>query len=136
MWEGQREREGTCIRCINLELMCNNLCVLSCSSASGTGQSILQIVSRLILQQCYCCLRFKCKKMGSCGHSQPNKTSCNSSKNRSFPSNCSALTAQSWLVLARHTVNEEMIFLLALTEQGEIISFVLLLEPRRCSIDT
>ena len=111
MWEGQREHEGTCIRRINLELMCNSLRVLSSSSASGTGQSILQIASRLILQQCYCHLRFRCKKMGSCGHSQPDKTSRNSSKNRSFPSNCSALTARSWLVLARHTVNEEMSFL-------------------------
>ena len=111
MWEGQREHEGTCIRRINLELMCNSLRVLSSSSASGTGQSILQIASRLILQQCYCHLHFRCKKMGSCGHSQPDKTSRNSSKNRSFLSNCSALTARSWLVLARHTVNEEMSFL-------------------------
>lgn len=121
MWEGQREHEGTRIGCINLELMCNknenSLCVLSFSSASGTGQSVLQIVSRLILQQHHCHLRFRCKKMGSCAHSQPDKTSCNSSKNRSFPFNCSALTARSWLVLARHTVNEEMSFLLAPTEQ-------------------
>lgn len=58
MWEGQREREGTCIGHINLELMC----VLSSSSASGTGQSILQIASRLILQQCYCHLILDLRK--------------------------------------------------------------------------